>query len=138
MKPQEKTEAGRINIKGVLECKWERFINFFQSHKDTDVLITVQVLPQESSRALQGFYFGKILPDFVNAYREYMGEIYSITQMDKKLRAECPLMTVERYNGEGFEAKTYTLKNAGTARAMQYIDWIYWQGAERFNLTFDY
>ena len=96
MKPHRVNLVGKIDNKGkLLIANMDELREFGKKWKGESVIMTAEVNPESSSKALQAYYFKKIVPDFQTIFRENLGERMNLQQVDIRLRSVCPVMMEE-------------------------------------------
>ncbi len=95
MKPHRVNLVGKIDNKGkLLIANMDELREFGKKWKGQTVIMTADVNPGGPSKALKGYYFNKIVPDFQTIFND-TGDRMSLMDVDIRLRSMCPIMVVE-------------------------------------------
>lgn len=128
--------VGKVSSEGKLLISGKDEMNDFLSKwKNAKVVGMLMFYLPESTEAMIGYYYAKILPDVQKAYFE-LGNRFSIEETDLELRRECPMMRYRTWNDrlatEVFMFKT--VQRLSREQMKSYIEWIQQFASENLHL----
>ena len=115
---------GYINAKGELGLYNKAELKqFTKQNPNTKVIVTVRIYPENSTEAMKGRYYHKILNEFVEGLK-YLGDIYTKEQTDEKLRALCPITREEKWTGEIWDIRIKEISELSNQEFIEYLEWL--------------
>ena len=128
--------VGKVSSEGKLLISGKDEMNDFLSKwKNAKVVGMLRVFLPESTEAMIGYYYGKILPDVQRAYFD-LGNRYTIEETDLELRRSCPLMRYWIYDEKADDhvIVMHIVKDLTKEQMKSYIEWIQQFASENLNL----
>lgn len=125
MKTHKVNLVGKIDDNGkLLISNMDELRKFSKKWRGESVIMVAQVNPESSSKALQGYYFNKIVPDYQQIFRD-IGYAISLHEVDIRLRSMSAIMMVEipKEESGGFALERIkTIYELSSSEMVEYID----------------
>lgn len=125
------SKDGKLLITGKDEMN-----DFLSKWKNAKVVGTLRVFKPESTEAMIGYYYGKILPDIQKAYFD-LGNRFTIEETDLELRRACPMMRFRMWS-DPMKAYIFvfkTVQQLSREEMKYYIEWIQQFASENLHLV---
>ena len=121
MKTNVITESGVIDAKGNLRLPMDRVNAYFADHKGERVIVRFESAPVGSTMAQISYYYGYVLPELVQAYKE-QGTRMTAESIDRQL--------IQFYPGEkdeqeiGLGTGVVYARNLSKSQMFDFLDWV--------------
>ena len=116
----------------------ERLNDFANQLPNRRFFVSIELVDKEPSKAMLGYFYLYMLPAFRQAYREEIGEHYTLKEVEIKLAEYCPPCIEEQIDVMGVTMQRVKefreLKNEELKQAILQLQII---GAKHFNLVLD-
>lgn len=136
MKPHRVNLVGKIDNNGnLLIANMSEMREFAKKWKGQSVTMVAEVNPESSSKALQGYYFNKVVPDYQKIYKD-MGDFMTLQEVDIRMRHSCPIMMEEvpKEEAGGFELeRVRTVYEISSSEMVDYIEHLRIIAAQDYN-----
>ena len=140
MKSHKVVLYGKSNDKGALKMNGQEVATFIKQWPNDRFMITIEAMPKMSSQAIRTYYYKKIIPEFVGAYREKQGEFYTCDTMDEMLLKMYKPNHIEIPKEEtgGYElVKIRSMHELSNSEASAYLLYLKQVASENFGLYID-
>ena len=133
MRIKRKTLVGRINAEGDLIAPMQLLQDFCNLNRERNVIIRVEVQPQEAGEKIRNYVFGYVIPEMQRILHDN-GEDYTRAQTFEYLKSICPVFLDEEYLGNGkWKQRKKEWEELDKAEVVEFVAWVQRLAAIEFN-----